>query len=149
MKQLEQAKQRSTLQLLFRASRLANERAIARVNAEAGRNVFRGAIANLLPHLDFTGVRISVLAEKVGVTKQAVSKLVAEMAEEGWVELVEDPADARAKLVRFTAKGADGIAQGLGVLMAIERELAAQVGEKKMRELNASLVAVLAALEGS
>jgi len=147
LRRLESAKQQSTLQLLFRCARLVNEEAAARVNAEAGRPVFRGAIANLLPHITFEGVRLGAIAEKVGVTKQAVSKVIAEMAAEGIVEVMPDPADARGRLVRFTAKGADAIQHGLGILSGLERDLAAAVGERRMRELHGTLVALLAALE--
>jgi DNA-binding MarR family transcriptional regulator len=146
---LEQAKQASTLQLLFRAARLANDRAIARVNAAAGASVFRRAIADLLPHIDFEGVRIGVIAEKVGVTKQAVSKVVAEMAEAGVVEVVPDPADARARLVRFTSRGADAIQHGLGVLADLERELSREIGGDTLRALHAALAALVPALEAS
>jgi DNA-binding MarR family transcriptional regulator len=140
LRRLEEAKRGSTLQLLFRAARLANERATARVNAAAGRPVFSGAIANLLPHITFDGVRIGALADKLGITKQAVSKTVGEMAEEGVVELVTDPDDARGKLVRFTAKGADAIQHGLGILGALERELAADLGDRRMRQLHDTLL---------
>lgn len=144
---LEQAKQASTLQLLFKAARLANERAIARVNVDAGRPVFRRAIADLLPHLDFAGVRIGAIAEKVGVSKQAVSKVVADMVDEGVVEVVPDPTDARARLVRFTPRGADAIAHGLGVLASLERELARRVGDTTIRQLHAALAAIVPVLE--
>jgi DNA-binding MarR family transcriptional regulator len=140
LRRLEEAKRGSTLQLLFRAARLANERATARVNAAAGRPVFSGAIANLLPHITFDGVRIGALADKLGITKQAVSKTVGEMAEDGVVELVTDPDDARGKLVRFTARGADAIQHGLGILAAVERELAATLGDRRMRQLHETLL---------
>jgi DNA-binding MarR family transcriptional regulator len=144
---LEVAKRQSTLQLLFRAARLVNERAIARVNQEAGGPVFRTAIANLLPHISFEGIRLTTLAERVGVTKQAVSKVVGEMAAQGLVELVADPADARARLVRFTTRGADAIQHGLGVLGALERELAGAIGARRMAELHRALTALLDAVE--
>jgi DNA-binding MarR family transcriptional regulator len=140
LRRLEEAKRGSTLQLLFRAARLANERATARVNAAAGRPVFSGAIANLMAHITFDGVRITTLAERLGITKQAVSKTVGEMADEGVVELVTDPDDARGKLVRFTAKGADAIQHGLGILGGVERELAAKLGDRRMRQLHDTLL---------
>jgi DNA-binding MarR family transcriptional regulator len=62
------------------------------------------------------------------------------MADEGVVELVTDPEDARGKLVRFTAKGADAIQHGLGILGALERELAAELGDRRMRQLHATLL---------
>jgi len=104
--------------------------------------LFSGAIANLLPHITFEGVRVGALADKLGISKQAVSKTLAEMAAEGVVELVPDPADARGKRVRFTARGADAIQHGLGVLAALERELAGRIGERTMKALHDALVAI-------
>jgi len=140
LQSLEKAKRGSTLQLLFRCARLANDEAIERVNAAAGRPVFRGAIANLLPHIGFEGIRLGALAARVGVTKQAVSKVVAEMAAEGIVELVPDPGDARGRLVRFTARGADAIEHGLAILGGLERDLAAKLGARRMAELHDTLL---------
>jgi DNA-binding MarR family transcriptional regulator len=142
LRRLEKAKRGSTLQLLFRCARLANDEAIERVNAAAGRPVFRGAIANLLPHISFEGIRLGALATRVGVSKQAVSKVVAEMAAEGIVELAPDPADARGRLVRFTARGANAIEHGLGILSGLERELSAKLGARRMAELHDTLLAL-------
>jgi DNA-binding MarR family transcriptional regulator len=136
----------STFQLLFRCARLVDERARARINAEAGRVAFKKSHANLLPYLDFHGVRITVLADKLGITKQAVSKVVGEMVDDGVVEVVADPDDARAKLVRFTAVGAAAIQHGLAVLAQLERELARLTGARAMKQLRAALVALDAAL---
>jgi DNA-binding MarR family transcriptional regulator len=147
LRRLEQAKRGNTLQLLFRCARLANEEAAARVNAEAGRPVFTGAVANLLPHITFEGVRVGVVAGKLGISKQAVSKVVADLAEQGIVELVPDPQDARGRLVRFTARGADAIQHGLGILAGLEAELARSVGVRRMTQLRSTLTDLLAALE--
>lgn len=142
LQRLEKAKRGSTLQLLFRCARLANDEAIERVNAAAGRPIFRGAIANLLPHISFEGIRLGALAARVGVSKQAVSKVVAEMAAEGIVELAPDPSDARGRLVRFTARGADAIEHGLSILGGLERELSAKLGARRVAELHDTLLAL-------
>ena len=41
----------------------------------------------LLPHIDLEGTRLTVLAERLGVSKQATSQLVGDMEEMGMVEL--------------------------------------------------------------
>lgn len=146
---LETAKRASTLQVLIKCARLANERAIARVNQEAGRMVFRQALANLFPHIDLEGTRLTELARRTGVTKQAVGQLVAELAEEGVVELAPDPTDGRARLVRFTPTGMKAIHQGIGVFRSLEGELTEAVGERRMKELHRALLAMLEALEKS
>jgi DNA-binding MarR family transcriptional regulator len=143
---LEQQKRASTLQLLFKCARLANERAIERVNQELDRPVLKGAHTSLLPHLSFVGVRVVELAKRLEITKQAVSQTLAEMVEQGVVELIADPSDGRAKLARLTPRGAEAIAHGLSVLSGLERELARSVGETSMRALHEVLTKLERAL---
>jgi DNA-binding MarR family transcriptional regulator len=143
---IEAAKRASTFQLLMRCARRIDERARERINAEAGAVVARPSTMALLPHIAFEGTRIVELADKLGITKQAVSKRVAELVAHGVVELTDDPQDRRAKLVRFTAHGLAAIQHGLGVLGALERELADQVGAERMDTLRETLVGLDAAL---
>jgi DNA-binding MarR family transcriptional regulator len=143
----EALKRQSVAQLLFKCARLVNEQAIARVNASVGpAPPLRAAHTALLPHLTFEGVRGAELAKKLGVTKQAVSQLLAELEEWGVVEQVADPADGRAKLVRFTPRGREGVLYGLSVLRELEQELAAKIGKRRMQELHTALLALEEAL---
>jgi DNA-binding MarR family transcriptional regulator len=146
-KALEVAKSESLGQVLFKCARLLNERALERVAKTHGGPALRPAHTSLLPHITFEGVRLTELAHKLGVTKQAVSQLVATMADMGVVEYAPDPSDARAKLVRFTAKGAQSIAQGLTLLRTIEAEIESEIGTRTMGDLKRGLDAMLAVLE--
>lgn len=136
---------RSTFELLFRAARLVNERAIAQLQRE-GQTRLRIAHTALFPHITDAGVRLTALADRLGVTKQAVGPLVDDLEAEGVVERVDDPDDRRAKLVRWTAKGRRALRHGLGVLATLEREVARDVGAKRLDELAATLEAVIAAV---
>src|SRR5262245_40124839 len=127
----EAEKRANTLQVLLKCARLANERAISRVNEEARAVVFRQALANLLPHISLDGTRLTELADRVGVTKQAVSKLVSEFVDQGVLELTADPKDGRAKLVRFTPHGIAAMKHGLSVLASVEEEIATRVGKSR------------------
>jgi DNA-binding MarR family transcriptional regulator len=143
----EALKRQSVAQLLFKCARLVNEQAIARVNAGVGPSPpLRAAHTALLPHLTFEGVRGADLAKKLGVTKQAVSQLITEL--EGWgvVEQIADPADGRAKLVRFTPQGQQGLLHGLSVLRELEQELEGKIGKRRMQELHTALLALEKAL---
>src|SRR5215471_4318646 len=93
---LEAAKRQSTLQLLFRAARLADEEAVRRVAAIEGAPRLRRSHTALLPHIDLGGTRISDLAHRLGVSKQAVSELIDDLEAAGVVERLPDPDDARA-----------------------------------------------------
>jgi DNA-binding MarR family transcriptional regulator len=148
-RRFQQARDAATLQLLFKAARLANERALARVASDPsglGARV-RPAHTALFPHLDFDGVRLTDLAARVGVTKQAVGQLVDDLAAIGMVERIADPRDRRAKRIRFSRLGYAALMHGLGLLREVEGQLRARVGERRMRELHETLALVIGALE--
>jgi DNA-binding MarR family transcriptional regulator len=57
-------------------------------------------------HLDTEGVSIINLAQRAGISKQAMSKMVKEVAHEGFVNVITDDRDNRVQLVNVTQKGA-------------------------------------------
>ena len=146
-KNLEALKRASTLQLLFKAARLLDEEAIRRVATREGAPRLRRSHTALLPHIDLEGTRVSVLAERLGVSKQAVSELVDDLEQAGVLERSPDPDDARARRVAFTERGLAGLLQGLTVLQEFEAELAQEIGQRTMQELHTALVRVLSAME--
>ncbi len=148
-KHLEAAKRRNTLQLLFKAARLLDEEALERVAQKPGRPRLRRSHTALFPHIELEGTRITDLAERVGVSKQAISQLVDDLERAGVVERVDDPDDARARRVVFTAQGKAGLFEGLEVLWKLEAELAAKVGREKMKALAKTLESILAVLASS
>lgn len=143
---LEAEKARRTVQLLFKAARLLNERAIERIRLRTDQPV-RVTHTTVLPHIDLEGTRLTELARRLGVTKQAAGQLVDELEEMGFLERVADPKDARAKLVRYSKKGQAAMLEGLQVLGEIEAEMRDVVGEAKMRAMHEALAAVIASIE--
>lgn len=137
---IEEQKAASTLQLLFKAARLVNEEAIARLREETGLSGLRAVHTQLFPHIDPEGTRLTTLAERVGVSKQAVGQLVDELEQMGGLVRVPDPSDGRAKLIRFE-EGA--LMRGLGFLRQMEAELAREVGEARVGALREALLAIL------
>ncbi|XXY44240.1 MarR family transcriptional regulator [Sorangium sp. So ce269] len=143
--ELEQRKRASLGQLLLRSARLLDERAVARVARHAPG--VRRAHTALMPYIDLEGTRLTDLAERARVTKQAVGQVVEELEAMGVVERTPDPDDRRAKRVRFTPRGLKALLHGLGVLQELEEELTGSLGEKQMASLKKGLTALLAALE--
>jgi DNA-binding MarR family transcriptional regulator len=121
----------STGQLLLRAARLLDERALARLATIPGAPPVRPAHTRLFPHLSFTGTRLTTLARRLGVSKQAVAPLVTELVMWGLVEQLPDPSDRRASLVRFTPDGLAALTHGLGLLGELEAEISAEVGAER------------------
>ena len=144
---LEARKRESVAQLLFKCARLVNERALSKLNELPQAIRLRTAHTNLIPHLDFEGVRITELARRLDISKQAISQTIAELELMDVVETIPDPSDGRARLARFTDKGKQAIMQGLGVLRGIETEMERSIGKAKFDALHDALLALETMLE--
>ena len=144
--ELERAKRASTAQLLFRCARRVNEHALARLAART-RLPIRASHTTLFPHIDLEGTRQTELARRVGVSKQAIHQLVAELESLGVLERIVDPTDGRATLVRFTQKKGRSLLDGLALLGELEREIEQSIGTKRMRALHDALTALDAHLD--
>ena len=62
--------------------------------------------------LDRAGTLVTAPAERAGMTHQAMSEIVAELVELGYLERTADPDDGRSRLVRATAEGRRSIERG-------------------------------------
>lgn len=98
-------KNRMMGRLLSRSFRFLSELA-GDILREKGYESFRIGHLISLVHIDLDGSTINELAARGGITKQAVSKIVKELQEEGYVETERHPGDARSVVVRITDKGA-------------------------------------------
>ena len=133
---------------LGRAVRAMTTTMMARV-ASRGFNDMTPAFASLMPLLDAAGARPTTLAQRAGITKQAISQLVRELESRGYVEQVPDPGDTRAKIARLTKRGV-----ALGAACAeVRQELhsigLARLGKLRMSRLQRDLTELAAALEAS
>jgi DNA-binding MarR family transcriptional regulator len=145
---LHRLQERSLGYVLIRCGQRFNELGVARVNAEAGETMLREAHTRLLPHLQAPeGVRVTDLARTLGVTKQAVQQLVADLRLRGVVTLRPDPEDARARRVVLTDLGVQAMLHGTGVLLGLEREVAPRLGRSDVRALRRLLGRLLTVLE--
>jgi DNA-binding MarR family transcriptional regulator len=86
-----------------------------------------------------TGTRLTDLAQRAGMTKQAMGQIVDDLERLGYVERTPDPADGRAKIVRFTAAGIDFVCDAAEVLDEIWRAYAALLGEQELDQLQSTL----------
>jgi DNA-binding MarR family transcriptional regulator len=131
--------------LLREPFRTMNEELIDKLAAR-GHPEVRYAHGSVFQFLDDAGTRVSVLAERAQITKQAMAQLVAHLEAHGYVERVPDPSDRRAKLVRTTARGREVFGVVREVLAEVDARLAERLGEAKVRRLRALLQDLDAAL---
>ena len=87
--------------------RVAADRAFAAVRDEvlARQDDLRPAHVQVLAGGPIDGLRVTELADRAAMTKQSMHELVVHLERCGYVRREPDPADARARLVRLTARG--------------------------------------------
>ncbi len=81
------------------------------------------------------GVRPGVLAERAGMSKQAMNRLLGSLEELGYLARSDSPDEGRARIVRFTKRGHAAYAKAIEVLRDIEREWCAELGPKDFSRL--------------
>jgi DNA-binding MarR family transcriptional regulator len=123
---------------LMAASRAHTAAVTARL-ALRGYDDFPFASASLLWLLDEGGTRSTLLAQRAGVSKQAMSQLVRLMERQGYLEQVPDQTDTRAKLVRMTKRGEAVKTACVEVREELNRELARALGMTEAGRLEANL----------
>ncbi|MCB1041756.1 MAG: winged helix-turn-helix transcriptional regulator [Acidobacteria bacterium] len=138
--EIETSKREATLQVLFKVARLLNEKAVARVQDRPGGQSFRAAHTALFPHIPPEGIRLTQLAGRLGITKQAVFQLVRDLEGMGVLERLQDPSDGRAKLIAFSSTGRTAIASGLSTLRELEQDMAAGIGQESWQQLRMTLL---------
>jgi len=114
--------------------------------AARGHPDVRFAHGSVFQFLDDDGTRVSVLAERAHVSKQAMAQLVAHLEEHGYVERVPDPHDRRAKLVRATERGGEVFAIAQAMIASVDARLRQRLGDAKVEKLRTLLEELDAAL---
>lgn len=88
------------------------------------------------------GARPSVLADRVGMSKQAMNQLLSSLERLGYVTRSGDDAGGRVRIVRFTARGRAAYAAIHDILRDVEAEWSAALGPADFRRLKALLLQV-------
>ena len=99
----------------------------------------RISFGQVFGYIEDDGMTITQLADRAGISKQAMAELVSRLEESGYVKRMPDPRDGRAKLIRTTDKGERQIEVSRKVLRAIERRWAKVVGDARLNQLRATL----------
>ena len=102
----------------------------------------------VIPNLPAGGLRLTELAERLRVSVQRAGQLVQQLEDAGYVERVSDRSDARAKLVRYSARGRRLMQDVAEVDAELWRELAESFGEAQLERLAATIGALHRELVG-
>jgi DNA-binding MarR family transcriptional regulator len=94
---------------------------------------------SLTRNLDLKGTRVSELARRAGMTKQAMGELVSLCAALKLVVTDTDPSDKRARIVQFTSEGRRWLDAFRHAVDQAEREMQDEVGPMSMDVLRGAL----------
>lgn len=104
---------------------------------------FGEARGNLIQHIGPNGIAQSQLNAKASMTKQAIQQHLDDLMKDGIIERVQDPNDARKKLVRLTTIGCKAHEDGNQIKREIEEGFARLVGDQNMKSLKQSLATII------
>src|SRR5262245_17530848 len=88
------------------------------------------------------GARPGVLAERAGMSKQAMNQLLRSLEELGYLGRSDSPDEGRARVVHFTRRGRAVYARIQDILRDIEREWVAELGPRDFTRLKELLARV-------
>lgn len=134
--------QTQSLGYLLRASYEALQSRVYDRVRQAGFVDIRPTHSSVLRNLPESGARITELAKVAAMTKQSMSYLVENLTSLGYLEVVDDAHDRRAKLVRYTPAGIELIGTLLRESAKAEAECSAEIGRDAMRALRQHLAVI-------
>jgi DNA-binding MarR family transcriptional regulator len=107
---------------------------------ERGFPDMRAGHAALFVHVDRrSGTRLTELARRARMTKQGMMLVVDDLEERGYVRRVPDPEDARAKVVKLTARGRRAAAETRRTVQAMEARARRLLGDRRYEIVRESL----------
>jgi DNA-binding MarR family transcriptional regulator len=86
------------------------------------------------------GVRPIMLAERAGMSKQAMNQLLRSLEATGYIVRADVPNEGNARVVQLTKRGLAAYSKVIDILRDIEREWSAELGDKRFAQLKALLV---------
>lgn len=107
---------------------------------------FAEARGNIVRHIGPKALPQTVLAARMGLTKQAVQQLLDELVADGIVERKAAPGDKRSNLVVFTAKGLKAMHDANQAKRLIETRCRKLLGAEKFKAFMDALDAMTVAM---
>lgn len=127
---------------LLRVPGQAVQRRIIKALNESGFKELRMPHMAVLQFPGPDGARPGLLAERAGMSKQAMNQLLRSLEALGYIVRSDAPDEGRARVVRLTKRGRAAYAKIHEILRDIEREWSAELGQDRFSELKALLLRV-------
>lgn len=117
-------------QRLLKASRVVNNAIVTGLH-QRGFTLLRSTHTALLSNLDMTGSNLTTVAQRAGMSKQAMGRVADELIKQGYIVSKPDTSDGRAVKLVFTSEGLELMEQSFQVLSEIEKRSVSRVGQEQ------------------
>lgn len=107
--------------------------------AQRGHPDLRPAHGFAMQAMSVEGATASEVGRRLGISKQAAGKTVERLAALGYAERVDDPADARRKVVRLTPRGVDALTKSTRIFDELHAQWAKTIGTERLRAIEDDL----------
>lgn len=144
------AQEREDTRMLGALLRIPFQAIVERIHEGLGAAGFpdlRPAHYVVFQHMRPDGVRLTDLAESAQITKQSMGYLIDYLERHGYIQRAPDPADGRAHLIRLTERGKAVEQTAREIILNVEAEWSALLGEQRMAQLHGTLRDLAAMLE--
>jgi DNA-binding MarR family transcriptional regulator len=116
---------------LYTLYRIYDSRVLAGLHS-AGFKDIRPVHTDIVRSVEVGGSRVTDVATRCNVTKQAAGQVIKELVLLGYVRQMTDRKDTRVRIVVFTEKGMNLIVHLGGIFKRIDSKLAAVIGKKEL-----------------
>jgi DNA-binding MarR family transcriptional regulator len=108
-----------------------------------GHNQFKFTYMPVFMNIPLEGVNNNELAAKVRVTKQAMSKVVKELQDMGYIKSKVSPHDKRNSIVSLTEKGKKMVLECRSAMTELMNEYRAAIGKKNFDTMMSTLQEII------
>ena len=125
------ARRRSLGRHLYTLYRIYDSRVLAGMHA-AGFTDIRPVHTDIVRSVEVGGSRVTDIATRCNITKQAAGQVIKELISLGYVRQMTDREDTRVRMVVFTQRGMNLIVHLGGIFKRIDDELADIIGTPEL-----------------
>jgi DNA-binding MarR family transcriptional regulator len=101
----------------------------------AGHDWYAEARSSVVPYVGLNGTRQADIVARMGLSKQAVQQLIADLEQSGILRRDPDPNDGRGKIVLFTEKGLAAQRDSQKAKKKVEAEIRTLLGDTDFAQL--------------
>lgn len=138
----EATRRNNLRQLLLRASRTVNSHVVERLRAK-GYTRLRSTHTTLLSNLPLAGASVTEVAQRAGITKQAMGRLASELEKTGYLKQDERDNDGRVRKLMLTTTGVKLMFDSFEVMASLQKSYAEAIGSDQVDTMMRGLAAII------